>query len=65
MKTTWCFSTVQIFMLYITTLASGVILGYIIQGLREGQASFQEPLWLLALASLLLSLSLIWRARSK
>ncbi len=63
MKTRWCFSTVQLCMLYIVTLASGVALAYIIRGLREGQVDFQ--LWFLAPASLFLSLLLIGRARSE
>jgi len=61
MKTRWCFSTVMLFLLYMTAIAFGGALTYIIRGLREGQTDFQ--LWFLALASLLLSLAIILRSR--
>lgn len=54
MKTKWCFSTVRLVIFYISNVSSGVILAYIIRGLREGQTSFHDPLLLLALVALIL-----------
>jgi hypothetical protein len=66
MKTEWRFSTVQLFLLYVTAMVFGGSLVSIVWGLGGNQPDFQVlPRVLLTLASLLLSLGIILKAREK
>jgi hypothetical protein len=59
MKTEWRFSTAQLFLLYVTAMVFGGSLVSIVWGLAGNQPDF------LTLASLLLSLGIILKAREK
>jgi hypothetical protein len=66
MKTEWRFGTVWLFLLYVTAMVSGGSLVSIVWGLGGNQPDFQVlPGVLLTLASLLLSLGIILKAREK
>jgi hypothetical protein len=66
MKTEWRFSTAQLFLLYVTAMVFGGSLVDIVWGLEGNQPNFQVlPGVLLTLASLLLSLGIILKAREK
>ncbi len=66
MKTEWRFSTVWLFLLYVAAMSVGGSLVSIVWALGENQSDFQVlPRVLLALASLLLSLGIILKARER
>ena len=66
MKTEWCFGTVQLFLLYVTAMVFGGSLVSIVWGLAGNQPDSQMlPRVLLALASLLLSLGIVLKAKER